>query len=102
MKGGDFTLYFLAFDHDAGKLSAEEKSKTRFSREGTLYLPSAVSATDNKLTGVLELTHNHGTESDSSFSGYASGNKDPGRGFGHIVCVPSLQIMHLAHGVATS
>lgn len=35
-------------------------------------------------TGVLELTHNHGTESDSSFAGYASGNTDPGRGFGHI------------------
>jgi lactoylglutathione lyase len=33
--------------------------------------------------GVLELTHNHGTETDESFS-YASGNADPGRGFGHI------------------
>jgi lactoylglutathione lyase len=34
--------------------------------------------------GVLELTHNHGTESDSNFQGYASGNTDPGKGFGHI------------------
>jgi lactoylglutathione lyase len=34
--------------------------------------------------GVLELTHNHGTESDASFAGYASGNTDPGRGFGHV------------------
>ena len=34
--------------------------------------------------GVLELTHNHGTESDVSFAGYSSGNTDPGRGFGHI------------------
>jgi lactoylglutathione lyase len=34
--------------------------------------------------GVLELTHNHGTESDATFAGYASGNTDPGRGFGHI------------------
>lgn len=34
--------------------------------------------------GVLELTHNHGTESDPSFQGYANGNSDPGRGFGHI------------------
>lgn len=34
--------------------------------------------------GVLELTHNHGTESDPNFQGYASGNTDPGRGFGHI------------------
>ncbi|KAF7773565.1 hypothetical protein Agabi119p4_5732 [Agaricus bisporus var. burnettii] len=34
--------------------------------------------------GILELTHNHGTESDANFQGYASGNTDPGRGFGHI------------------
>jgi len=32
----------------------------------------------------LELTHNHGTESDPDFKGYASGNAEPGRGFGHI------------------
>jgi len=64
---GDFTLYFLAFDHDNGSLTAEEKEKSRFSREG-----------------VLELTHNHGTESDPNFQGYANGNSDPGRGFGHI------------------
>ena len=34
--------------------------------------------------GILELTHNHGTESDAKFQGYASGNTEPGRGFGHI------------------
>ena len=33
---------------------------------------------------MLELTHNHGTESDAEFAGYANGNKEPGRGFGHI------------------
>ena len=33
---------------------------------------------------VLELTHNHGTESDPDFKGYASGNTEAGRGFGHI------------------
>jgi lactoylglutathione lyase len=32
----------------------------------------------------LELTHNHGTESDPEFKGYCNGNADPGRGFGHI------------------
>ncbi|KAF8444910.1 Glyoxalase/Bleomycin resistance protein/Dihydroxybiphenyl dioxygenase [Boletus edulis BED1] len=65
---GDFTLYFLGYDHDGtSKLPNEEQAKSRFNREG-----------------VLELTHNHGTESDASFQGYASGNADPGRGFGHI------------------
>ena len=33
---------------------------------------------------MLELTHNHGTESDPNFQGYASGNAEPGKGFGHI------------------
>ncbi|KAG1751294.1 Glyoxalase/Bleomycin resistance protein/Dihydroxybiphenyl dioxygenase [Suillus paluster] len=50
---GDFTLYFLAYDHGDGiaSLPAEQKAKAR----------------------ILELTHNHGTESDASFQGYASG-----------------------------
>ncbi|KAF8893601.1 glyoxalase I [Infundibulicybe gibba] len=67
-KFDDFTLYFLAFSHAGDeKMTAEEKEKARFAREG-----------------VLELTHNHGTESDPNFQGYASGNSEPGRGFGHI------------------
>ncbi|KAH9915028.1 Glyoxalase/Bleomycin resistance protein/Dihydroxybiphenyl dioxygenase [Epithele typhae] len=57
-----FTLYFLAFDHGQGTTP-----ENRFQREG-----------------ILELTHNHGTESDPNFAGYANGNSDPGRGFGHI------------------
>ena len=32
---------------------------------------------------TLELTHNHGTENDESFS-HVSGNEEPHRGFGHI------------------
>lgn len=41
--------------------------------------------------GVLELTFNHGTDVDDSFGGYANGNSDPGRGFGHIcVSVPDI------------
>jgi len=65
---GDFTLYFLGYDHNGiSKQSTEEKAKARFDREG-----------------ILELTHNHGTESDANFQGYASGNTEPGRGFGHI------------------
>ncbi|KAF8598191.1 glyoxalase I [Ceratobasidium sp. AG-I] len=66
-ENSDFTLYFLAYDHSDGKATAEEKAADRFSREG-----------------ILELTHNHGTESDPNFQGYASGNTEPGRGFGHI------------------
>ncbi|CCM03877.1 uncharacterized protein FIBRA_06028 [Fibroporia radiculosa] len=58
-----FTLYFLVFEHGSEVTTAEN----RFGREG-----------------VLELTHNHGTESDPNFAGYASGNSEPGRGFGHI------------------
>jgi lactoylglutathione lyase len=67
MPNADFTLYFLGYDHSNGKLSAEEKKAQATSREG-----------------VLELTWNHGTEKDADFKGYASGNTDPGRGFGHI------------------
>jgi len=63
----DFTVYFLAFKHDDNELTSEEKAASIFTREG-----------------ILELTHNHGTESDPNFQGYASGNSDPGRGFGHI------------------
>lgn len=41
---------------------------------------------------MLELTHNHGTESDPNFEGYASGNTEPGRGFGHIaISVPDIE-----------
>lgn len=71
----DFTLYFLAYDQATDGMSTEEKRQMRLNREG-----------------VLELTHNHGTESDPNFQGYASGNSDPGRGFGHIaISVPNIQ-----------
>lgn len=66
---GDFTLYFLAY---AG--AGDQKGVMPFHREG-----------------ILELTHNHGTETDAGFAGYASGNSDPGRGFGHIaISVPDI------------
>ncbi|KAI0684810.1 glyoxalase I [Cytidiella melzeri] len=74
-QASSFTLYFLAFDTTDGTATAEEKSKARSTREG-----------------VLELTHNHGTENDPDFAGYASGNTEPGRGFGHIaIAVPNIE-----------
>lgn len=33
---------------------------------------------------TVELTHNYGTESDPEFKGYANGNAEPGKGFGHV------------------
>ncbi|KAL5523533.1 hypothetical protein ACEPAG_7706 [Sanghuangporus baumii] len=69
-----FTLYFLAFDHSHGAESAEVKKANRTAREG-----------------ILELTHNKGTENDADFK-YANGNSDPGRGFGHIaISVDDIQ-----------
>jgi len=61
----DFTLYFLAFDHSGGKATDAEKKADRHNREG-----------------ILELTHNHGTETLEA-TPYHSGNSDP-KGFGHI------------------
>ncbi|KAG8738105.1 Lactoylglutathione lyase, partial [Ceratobasidium sp. 414] len=83
-ESSDFTLYFLAYDHSDGKATVEEKAQARFAREGSLlsYVPCYL--TKRSILGVLELTHNHGTESDPNFQGYASGNTEPGRGFGHI------------------
>ena len=65
-----FTLYFLAYDS-----------------------PNSASPnahwTDRQ--GVIELTHNHGSENDPSFK-IANGNSEPGKGFGHLcVSVDNIQ-----------
>ena len=67
----DFSLYFLATltPEQAAKVPSDPEEAAAFVK--TLHSP------------VLELTHNHGTESNPDFT-YYSGN-DPGlRGFGHI------------------
>jgi lactoylglutathione lyase len=80
---GDFTLYFLAFDHSGGKATDAEKKADRRNREGKQLstatrrvLPAAF------FTGILELTHNHGTETLEA-TPYHSGNDEP-KGYGHI------------------
>lgn len=68
-----FSLYFLG-------LTSEDLSKAN-------NLRSAVA----RLEGVLELTHNYGTETLAE-TPYVNGNVEPHRGFGHIcISVPNIQ-----------
>lgn len=67
-----FSLYFLGYDHDhdfaAGELTREIQSSKQ---------------------GIIELTHNWGTENDDSFEGYHNGNSTENgavQGYGH-TCV---------------
>lgn len=70
-----FDLYFLA------KLTADERDNLPVTENLTAYV--------SRQRGILELTHNYGTENDTDFS-YHDGNSDP-RGFGHICfAVPDL------------
>ncbi len=70
-----FSLYFLAYV-PAGVAVPEDDATRRVWMAG--------------LPGVLELTHNHGTETQDG-PVYHDGNSDP-RGFGHIcVSVPELE-----------
>lgn len=89
VESGKFTLYFLAYV-DSVPESEEEKRKLCFSMPGVLELTQQVSlfawwrVNTGKLTSVFSLhCSNWGTENDANFA-YANGNKEPGRGFGHI------------------
>ena len=65
-----FDLYFLAYDSS----KAEEQGAEWTNRQG-----------------VLELTHNYGTESDENYK-IANGNSEPGKGFGHVcISVDAIQ-----------
>ena len=66
-----FDLYFLGYD---GPQSIHPKGSHWTDRQG-----------------LLELTHNYGTENDSNFK-VANGNEDPTKGFGHIaISVDNIQ-----------
>jgi lactoylglutathione lyase len=72
-----FSLYFLGY-YPASEIPDDpvERARWLFSKPAT-----------------LELTHNWGTESDPEFKEYASGNTEPGKGFGHIgIVVPSVKL----------
>ena len=69
----EFSLYFLALV-DKASIPSDDKARTAWMKS---------------MPGILELTHNHGTEKDADFA-YHNGNTDP-RGFGHIcVSVPDI------------
>ncbi|EIK97084.1 lactoylglutathione lyase [Pseudomonas sp. M47T1] len=69
-----FSLYFLALV-DKAQIPADDAQRHTWMKS---------------MPGILELTHNHGTENDVDFA-YHNGNTDP-RGFGHIcVSVPDIQ-----------
>ena len=78
---GDFTLYFLAFDLVDGK-TPEVRKAENLNREGSFSSFFPVMSVTLYRTGILELTHNHGTE-ELAETPYHNGNSDP-RGFGHI------------------
>ncbi|KAJ7501079.1 lactoylglutathione lyase-like protein [Mycena galericulata] len=103
----DLTKY--KFNHTMLRVKDPQKSKTFYEVLGlheihkivnstfTLYfLASSASPPGTKWTdreGVIELTHNHGTENETDFK-VLNGNTEPYKGFGH-VCV-SVDNIHAA------
>lgn len=89
-----FDLYFLAYDSPKAA-SAGKHWSDREGKGDSLQPPMNYFHTRIRLTqcfpGIVELTHNYGTESDPSFK-VANGNSDPGKGFGHLcVSVDNIQ-----------
>ena len=70
----DFSLYYLASDLEQISYPIED-SKSDIAKDNAY----------SKFGPLLELTHNHGTESkENNFEGYYNGNEDGKQGFGHI------------------
>merc|ERR1719433_1065022 len=79
---GDFSLYFLASLTEEQKAAVPDpKGPDAGKFVGSLWQP------------VLELTHNHGTESDPEFA-YHTGNTEP-KGFGHIAFLVDDMATHV-------
>lgn len=73
-EGGKFSLYFLAYLAEGEQPPQDDDARRDWIATRT---------------GVLELTHNWGTENDPAFS-YHHGNAEP-RGFGHLcISVPDF------------
>ncbi|HXP01874.1 MAG TPA: lactoylglutathione lyase [Luteibacter sp.] len=71
-----FTIVYLVLLGDRSVIPDDDEARKRW----VLSQP-----------GVLELTHNHGTETDADFA-YHNGNSEP-RGFGHLcVSVPDVNV----------
>jgi lactoylglutathione lyase len=68
-----FTLAFMATIPEAEKAALP----TPGTEEAHTFLWGFTGTT-------LELTYNHGTETDPAFTGYNNGNVEPNRGFGHV------------------
>ena len=73
--GAKFSLYFLGYIREGhGPIPEDEAERTRFAFSQT---------------GLIELTHNYGTETEDGAI-YHNGNEDP-RGFGHLgISVPDV------------